>query len=184
MKPWMIGVGSILGLGVFVGQLNKPETKKLTPTPPPVPPKPQSGGFYPDGFSIMEKEDVCDPTPKPGVIKFKDYILSKFGGTNLGIIRECGGSLSGHTAGKAWDWGILQGNPKIDEMMKWLFDNNAEVIKDAGITYVIYNRKIWNTRDRVWQNYTGQSPHTDHVHFSFGTPGAMGLTKFYQNMNV
>lgn len=132
-----------------------------------------------EGFSPLEPETTCDPSPKPGVVMFKDYVLRCFGGANLGIIRECGGSTSGHTAGTAWDWGTLSGDPQIDDMFEWLFANDAEIIRRAGIMYVIYNRRIWNTRDQVWKDYTGPSPHTDHVHFSFGTAGAMGRTSFY-----
>lgn len=127
----------------------------------------------------MEPETTCDPSAKPGVAFFKDYVLANFGGTNLGIIRECGGSTSGHTAGTAWDWGTLQGNARVDEMLAWLFANDNEIIRRAGIMYVIWNRRIWNTRSQTWQNYTGQSPHTDHVHISFGTAGAWGRTSFY-----
>jgi hypothetical protein len=133
-----------------------------------------------EDFAPLERETTCDPTAKPGVVAFMKHVLARFGGTNLGIIRECGGSTSGHTAGMAWDWGVLSGNAQVPEMLEWLFANDAEILRRAGIMYVIYDRRIWNTRDRVWQNYTGKSPHTDHVHISFGRAGAMGQTSFYQ----
>lgn len=136
-----------------------------------------------EGFiSPLEPEKGCDPVAKPGVVAFRSYVLSHFGGTDLGIIRACSGAGDGHMLGKAWDWGVLGGNAQIPQMLDWLFANNAEVIRRAGIMYVIYNERIWNSRDQRWSNYTGTNPHTDHVHISFGTAGAMGRTSFYSGL--
>lgn len=132
-----------------------------------------------EDFAPMEAEGTCDPTPKPGVVAFKNWVLAKYGGTDLGIIRECGGSTSGHTAGTAWDWGTLSGSPRVDELLDDLLANDGELIRRTGLMYMIWNRRIWNTRSRIWQNYTGPSPHTDHVHFSFSSAGAWGRTSFF-----
>jgi hypothetical protein len=132
-----------------------------------------------EDYAPMEPETACDPTPKPGVTAFKNYVLSNFGGTDLGIIRECGGSMSGHTAGTAWDWGTLANSAKVDALLSALQANDNELIRRTGLMYMIWNQRIWNTRSRVWQNYTGPNPHTDHVHFSFGSEGAWGRTSFF-----
>jgi hypothetical protein len=38
-----------------------------------------------------------------------------------------------------------------------------------GISYVIWNRRIWSKAraSQGWRPYSGDSPHTDHVHLSF-----------------
>jgi peptidoglycan hydrolase-like protein with peptidoglycan-binding domain len=50
-----------------------------------------------------------------------------------------------------------------------------------GVMYVIYNRRMWRTYDpaRGWTAYNGASPHTDHIHISFGWAGARGRTSFW-----
>lgn len=132
-----------------------------------------------EGFATLEPENECDPRLRPGTVAFRAYVLNHFGGGDDGILRECGGALSGHTAGRAWDWKIT-GNNDLNGFFHLLFDNNAEGFRRAGLTYVIYNRQIWNARDRVWQNYTGADPHTGHVHISFSNAGADGQTSFYR----
>lgn len=45
---------------------------------------------------------------------------------------------------------------------------SRQVINDARVTYVIWDRKIYN-RSRAaegWRRYTGQNPHTHHMHVS------------------
>ncbi len=48
--------------------------------------------------------------------------------------------------------------------------------KALGITYVIWYRKIWKASTGRWENYSGPSPHTDHVHVSFSDKGGSGTT--------
>lgn len=133
----------------------------------------------PEDYAPMQPETLCDPTPKPGVVMFRDWVLKNYGGVDFGIIRECGGNMSGHTAGMAWDWGTTSGSPRVDALLDALQANDNELIRRTGLMYMIWNRRIWNTRSKTWQNYTGPSPHTDHVHFSFGSAGAWGKTSFY-----
>lgn len=44
---------------------------------------------------------------------------------------------------------------------------------EKRLIYVIYNRRIASaTHEWAWRTYTGESPHTEHAHFSAGsTPG-------------
>jgi hypothetical protein len=44
----------------------------------------------------------------------------------------------------------------------------AAAIKDARVTYVIWNRQIWNRSqgDTAWRPYSGSNPHTKHCHVS------------------
>jgi len=50
-----------------------------------------------------------------------------------------------------------------------------------GIMYIIWNKKMWRAYDpgRGWAAYTGSSPHTDHIHFSFSWDGAYGRTSWW-----
>src|SRR5262245_43549394 len=45
---------------------------------------------------------------------------------------------------------------------------SLQVIKDARVTYVIWNRQIYNRAQasKGWQKYTGSNPHTKHMHVS------------------
>lgn len=135
-----------------------------------------------EGYSPLEDESLCAPSEPRGTRAFANFVMKNFGGGDYGIARDCGGGLSGHTSGRAWDWNTTIGRPQVNALLEWLFANNDEVIRRAGITYLIWNGRIWNTRSRTWQAYTGPNPHTDHVHFSFSTPGSQGQTSFYRSL--
>ena len=57
---------------------------------------------------------------------------------------------------------------------------NTDIARRLGIQYIIWNRRIWSTTTPgYWRAYTGASPHTDHVHFSFGWSGAAKRTSYW-----
>jgi hypothetical protein len=131
----------------------------------------------------------CDPTPRPGVTMFRDYVLATLGGRDVGI-PPGGGCRPGshHNEGRAWDWGMDAANSdeaaRVDELLAWLEkpgpggEPDAN-LRRAGIILLIWNRMSWSTHYRAWRPYTGAVPHTDHVHVSFGWPGALGTTSLY-----
>lgn len=169
LKPWQLAAAiGVVGLVIYKIATRSRSSKPAWSGPA-------------EGFATLEPENVCDPRLRPGTVAFREYVLNHFGGGDDGILRECGGSLSGHTAGRAWDWKI-DGDNDLDGFFHLLLDNDAEGFRRAGLTYVIYNRQIWNARDRVWQNYTGADPHTGHVHISFSNAGADGQTSFYRSL--
>lgn len=133
-----------------------------------------------EGYAPLEDETLCERIEPPGTRAFAQFVMRNFGGADYGIFRECLGGRSGHYSGRAWDWNTTVGRPQVDALFRYLFANNHEVLRRAGITYIIWNRQIWNTASRRWQAYTGESAHTDHVHFSFSTPGSRGQTSFYR----
>lgn len=139
-------------------------------------------------FATYEPPTSCDPAPKPGVKVFRSWVLSKFGGYDAGIARDCAtGGTSEHHEGRAWDWGVLpfRGQPRalVEEGLAALEANDFELLRRAGVMYVIWNRKIWRAYGtRQWEPYNGKSPHTDHVHFSFNRAGAMGTTSFARSI--
>lgn len=151
----------------------------------------------PEPYTPVESELGCDPTPKPGVVKFRDWVMANFGGYDAGIPRACNDSdrpnPSGHKLGRAWDFGWAVLSPQqlgglkstgkqadVDKLIELLLANDGELIRRSGVTYMIWQRRIWSTTTRAWQPYSGPDPHTDHLHLSFGTAGAMGKTSLYR----
>ena len=166
VKPWHVAAAfGVLSLAILVRRTRE---KRLVFSGPA------------EGYAALESETGCDLRLLPGTVAFKNFVLESFGGYDAGILRECGGGLSGHYTGRSWDWGTDRNNANVAGLFDLLFARNDEVLRRAGITYLIYNRRIWNTRARTWQNYTGADAHTTHVHFSFSTAGANGQTSFYR----
>ncbi|MER6350222.1 hypothetical protein ACWC10_37885, partial [Streptomyces sp. NPDC001595] len=156
-----------------------------------MPPRTPAFGPAIDPYAGYEPQRDCDPTPKPGVAAFKDLLLSTYPGTtNLGISRACGsGGTSEHKEGRAFDWGVnVNGQAHIAaDLLDWLLATDAHGNRHAlarrfGIMYMIWNRRIWEAyrADRGWTPYSGASPHTDHVHFSFGWAGARQQTTWWK----
>ena len=157
----------------------------------------------PEDYAPRSPPTGCDPhpDPKPGVVLFRDFVVEQVGGGAGSITRPCEqGSASHHEEGRAWDWAVRADNPvdaaAVETLLSWLMAPDAEgrphaMLRRAGIDYVIWDRQIWNARDRVWSAYDGYddagdcpSPpcrhaHRDHVHVSFGWPGANAATSFY-----
>ena len=164
-------------------------TASATATPPATPsPLPTAV----EAYQPYVGQAVCDPVAKPGVRAFSSLVLDAYPGTtSLGIVRDCGvGAASEHKEGRAWDWGVSAYNPRhvaeVQELLTWLLatDRTGKShanLRRLGIMYVIWNKKIFKAYQPSlgWQTYTGPSPHTDHVHFSFGWAGAKKLTSFW-----
>lgn len=105
---------------------------------------------------------MTDTRVKPHVRAAAQEISDRFGITNIGGFATTGHiSDSDHYKGLAIDvMTTLQGQAVADYAVA-----NA---KRLSITYVIWNRHIWDIRNnRGWEAYHGTSPHTDHVHISF-----------------
>lgn len=133
-------------------------------------------------YAERESPLTCDPTPKPGVIQFRNYVVKRFGGQKGWITRPCEqGTPSHHHEGRAWDWmGVSPGQPNVDAFLQWLLEDDAEVFRRAGLQYVIWNSRIYTSSNPRWVSYDGPSPHTDHVHVSFTWSGAEAKTSWYQ----
>jgi len=103
-----------------------------------------------------------DNRVKPHVRAAAAEIASRFGISNIGGFATTGHiSDSDHYKGLAIDvMTATQGQAVAD----WAQAN----AKRLSITYIIWNRHIWDSRDgKGWVPYHGTSPHTDHVHISF-----------------
>jgi hypothetical protein len=136
-------------------------------------------------------------------------VRERLGGGSSGIVRDCGCLTaepkacghSDHHEGRAWDWAVHVDKPEELELAGQFFDwvhatdeygNPDANARRAGITYMIYHLKPpnwepppagstgwgWNSVSKIWKPYRGH-PHHDHVHISFGWPGARGETSLY-----
>lgn len=101
-----------------------------------------------------------DPNTKPHVRAVAAEIRDSFGIKDIGGYRS-GPDAQDHGLGLALDvMTVLKGQMIAD----WAVANH----KRLSITYVIWARRIWDSRNsRGWEAYTRANPHTDHVHISF-----------------
>ena len=144
-----------------------------------------------EGFAERVPPTKCEPTPKPGVVLYRKFVLEHLGGGDSGICRGCGGqpAKSEHNEGRAWDWTVDANNPadvaRVEQLFDWLFKPgpNGEPeanFRRAGLRYIIWDGRIRSSRTREWRPYSGASRHRDHVHTTFSWPGALAQTSFYQ----
>ena len=158
------------------------------PSAPPV--LPVDGGI--EALAPYQAQTSCDASAKPGVIRFRELVLSAYPDTgDSGIVRGCTvGGASEHKEGRAWDWRVSASDPadvaQVTELIDWLLapdelGNEAAMARRLGVMYVIWDSRIWKSYQaaRGWQPYVGASPHTDHVHVSFSWAGALGETSYW-----
>jgi hypothetical protein len=141
-------------------------------------------------------EPTCDPTAKPGVVAWKGILKAEYGRADLGILRTCGqGDPSDHWAGRALDYpfNAFDSGQLADAnaLLNWLlatdqYGNQHALARRLGIDYMIWNHKIWKSYQPTagWQAYSGPNPHTDHIHFSFGWPGALKQTSWWTSGGI
>ncbi|OJF15067.1 peptidoglycan-binding domain-containing protein [Couchioplanes caeruleus] len=145
-----------------------------------------------DPYAAEDPQDSCDPSVKPGVAGFRELVLRTYPTTgDSGVVRECSPSeVSEHEEGRAWDWRVDARNSadraRVDEFLGWLLATDSHGNKHAmarrtGVMYVIWNGRIWGSYRAAegWRPYSGASPHTDHVHFSFSWAGARKQTTWW-----
>jgi hypothetical protein len=166
------------------------------PAPKPAPAKGPIAGAAngPDieGYARYEPQTTCDPTPKPGTVALRNVLLARYPNTqSFGISRACDvGGTSEHKEGRAFDWGANVNNAAqraaVDDFIAQLFATDQyghryALARRMGVMYVIWNQQIWGAynADAGWRPYSGDSPHTDHVHISLSWAGARAETSFY-----
>ena len=144
-----------------------------------------------DDYADYDGQDTCDPVPKPGVVSFKDLLQQTYGVHSWGITRSCAAAgVSEHEDGRALDYHVDHSSEvqraQADDLLSWLlatdgFGNTHAMARRFGLMYIIWNRQIWESYRPFdgWQSYSGSNPHTDHIHFSFGWPGALAQTSWW-----
>lgn len=142
-----------------------------------------------DGYAGYAGQSSCSSTAQPGVTAFRELVVATYPCLGSGSInRGCSvGGKSEHKEGRAWDWPVNVGHAAPEALLGWLLASDAQgnphaMARRLGLMYIIWNRKIWKAYQpsKGWQSYSGASPHTDHVHFSFSWAGAKKQTSFWQ----
>lgn len=106
-----------------------------------------------------------DGKTKPHVAAAAQEIAVRFGILDIGGYRS-GADAQDHGLGLAID---VMTTVKGQAVADYAQANAARL----AITYVIWNRAIWDSRNgKGWVPYNGSSPHTDHVHISFKPTGS------------
>jgi peptidoglycan hydrolase-like protein with peptidoglycan-binding domain len=164
------------------------------------PPKPPARSL-PSALDVAppyQGQRVCDPHAKPGVTAFAQLMVSHYkvgSAAAWGIERNCNSGVTEHSEGRAWDWMLNAGNPSqkaiADSVVAWLSAPDAQgrpgaMARRFGINYIIWNTKMWRAYapERGWAAYTGSSPHTDHIHFTFTWDGAYQRTSWWTGRAV
>jgi len=154
-------------------------------------PQPSFAGAPIDPYAPYQGQTTCEPTPKPGVVDFQDILLLDYPGRDLGISRDCSvGGRSEHKEGRALDFAFNVNDPtqaaQANTVLDWLLATDAAgnphaFMRRFGIMYIIWNRRIFRASNpgAGWQPYSGTSPHTDHIHFSFAWNGARKQTSWW-----
>ena len=145
-----------------------------------------------EAFAPYQGQTQCEPIARAGVIAFRDLVLAAYPSTgDSGIVRSCSvGGTSEHKEGRAWDWRVNTTNPSdveaVEDLFAWLLaedehGNAAAMMHRLGVMYVIWDSRIWKSYQAAqgWQPYSGASPHTDHVHFSYSWAGALRRTSYW-----
>jgi hypothetical protein len=149
-----------------------------------------------DAYAHYDGQTRCLSTEQPGVVDFRAMLQRTYGANNAGILRNCSvGGVSEHKEGRAYDWMINAFNAteraRADDFLAWLLapdehGNPNAMARRFGIMYIIWNRRAWRAYRPTggpngdgWVAYTGASPHTDHVHFSFSWDGALRRTSYW-----
>jgi peptidoglycan hydrolase-like protein with peptidoglycan-binding domain len=158
-----------------------------------VPPPPTPKVTLPADIDVApsyQGQTTCDPSAKPGPLAFAKLLNDHYGAYYYGIARACGSGVTEHSEGRALDWMLNASDPKqkaiADSVVQWLSASDSKgnpgvMARRLGIMYIIWNRKVWRAYapERGWATYTGSSPHTDHIHFSFTWDGAYMRTSWW-----
>lgn len=164
---------------------------------PPGPSAPAPAPDPIDAYARYQGQTVCDPTVKPGTQYLMDLVLSYYrAGRRSTLARACTiGGQSEHKEGRALDWGLSVDNPTEkaagDEFTTWLtaVGPDGDVGYNArrlGVMYIIWNSRIWSNSSSSagWRDYTGTSPHTDHVHVSLSWNGAYQRSSWWSGTAI
>lgn len=76
------------------------------------------------------------------------------------------GTESAHAEGRAADIFLNVSDQTQKKIGDELFEMFRKSWRKLGTHHVIWNKKMWDTHNGL-RDYTGTSPHTDHVHVDF-----------------
>lgn len=150
----------------------------------------------------------CSPYAKPGTISLGSLLTRSYDGTSIvSMARPCSGSraTSDHQQGRALDWGVHADNAhqvaQANRFLRWLmatdeWGNTLAMARRLGISYVIWNDRIWD-QFNGWRAYRSSScpagdisrcsvtlRHRDHMHVSLSWESARKQTSFWTHTVV
>lgn len=116
--------------------------------------------------NLIVEQTAATKFCKQDVLSKPEFSANKWSAIGIWSKRNIAGTNtpSQHSYGNAIDWHGAKGigDPIMQELADYLVDNASKY----HIANVIYNRKIWN-QPNGWYHYSGQNPHTNHVHVDF-----------------
>lgn len=177
----------------YGGRALGPAPLEVLPPDPAYPvPEPLENPNLPEEVDVTppwQENMVCDPFDKPGLEAFANLVGTHYGRPHYTTSRSCIDLKSEHYDGRAIDWALNAHDPHDrrigDAVAQWLTANNGEMARRFGIQSIIWNQRVWHAYDDSgWRRYVGQSPHTDHIHFSFTWDGAMMRTSWWTGVAV
>jgi hypothetical protein len=135
--------------------------------------------------------DSCAGGLRPGARALQAYLsthftdISKIGGYSCRQNTADATKMSVHGTGRALDVvipksGDTADNDLGDPLANWLVENAERI----GVQLIIWDRTGWHgSRDpgEKARDYTGPSPHTDHIHFEITERAADELTEFFES---
>lgn len=126
------------------------------------------GGYvYPPGLAVLKAYFE------------RTYQIRQFYGRGRGriVLTTRGPQLQSHEAGFALDVMNYRDLAKNHSMADWLLAN----VDTIGVQLIIADHRIWSSMHQREgaRNYTGRSPHTDHVHFELSEAGLAARTPWF-----
>lgn len=135
-------------------------------------------------FAAWEPATGCTGGPTDGGRALMAGCLEAYGArgaTNLGIyncrnVRGSTTTTSCHGEGRACDVGFPMVHGRANPDGRDLVQKLCAEAAGLGIQTVIYDRTIWSARSPSGREYTGVSPHYDHVHVELTRAAGRDLT--------
>ncbi|WP_295659402.1 hypothetical protein [uncultured Nocardioides sp.] len=152
-----------------------------------------------DDYAGYQPQRNCARADKPGAVALATWLTARGGGWGA-IARPCGGGVSEHSEGRAFDWMLDAGDPAeralADATLAELFAPDADgdphaLAREMGIMYIIWNDRMYASYDHfVAKRYRSSScrrlrtcsvtlRHRDHVHVSLSRRGGRARTSWY-----
>lgn len=136
---------------------------------------------------------------RQGVWDFDRMLLAQYPTTSPGAIWADHGhsANSDHYTGRAFDWMMNKTGTDAsaverargDSLVSWLLetvDGEPHMrLRRLGIKYIVWYNRIWSTTYKEWREHRSCESggntdcHRNHIHFSFGEPGADGHTSWW-----
>lgn len=129
--------------------------------------------------------DAC----APGVVALKSWALNNFPLlADWGCLahRRVAGQRgwSAHHNGRAVDLGLMMPFSVARGQAAELVDVVSRQRISLGVQGIIYNHDVWGFGRDQWRPYTGDNPHTDHVHVEVNNVGQwLNMTQVYEILN-